>query len=101
APVPWEPGTVAVLADAVDARGREVAVAPRNALRRLDQALAERGFQVQAALEVEFVLLRESPESARAKRHVGLEPADPGDLAYSLLRSTEMLPMLDELQDLC
>jgi glutamine synthetase len=101
APVPWEPGTVAVLADAVDARGREVAVAPRNALRRLDEALAERGFQVRAALEIEFVLLRESPESARAKLHVGLQPADPGDLAYSLLRSTEMLPMLDELQDLC
>jgi len=99
--VPWEPGAAAVLADAFDASGREVAVAPRTALRRLERALAERGFEVRAALELEFVVLRETPESARDKHHIGLRPADPGDLAYSLLRSTEMLPYLDDLQALC
>ena len=101
APVPWEPGTAAVLVDAFDASGREVDVAPRTALRRMERALAERGFEMRAALEFEFVLLQESPETARAKRHIGLRPADPGDLAYSLLRSTEVLPFLQDVERSC
>jgi glutamine synthetase len=101
APVPGEVGAVGVLADARDARGREVPVAPRTVLRRVDRALHERELEIHAAVELEFVLLRETPETIRTKRFVGLEPADPGDMAYSLLRAADMLPMLDELQQEC
>src|SRR5438552_89728 len=63
-PVPWEPGVAAVLADAFDESGREVEVAPRTALRRMERGLAERGFERRTALELEFVLLHEAPEGA-------------------------------------
>lgn len=99
--VPWEPSTAAALVDSEDASGREVQVAPRDTLRRLESELADRGYEVRAALEFEFVLLKETPETAAAKRYVGLEPADPGTLAYSLLRTTELMPVLEDIRELC
>jgi glutamine synthetase len=99
--VPWEDATAAVIVDCVDAEGRPVEVAPRAVLRRAESQLRERGLTVRAGVELEFVLLRETAESLREKRFAELQPADPGILAYSLLRSGDLLPVLDDIQQSC
>lgn len=53
-PMPWDPGTVFVLADARHPDGRPVQVAPRQALRAQVEALAAAGLVPLAGVELEF-----------------------------------------------
>jgi len=63
-------------------------VCPRNLLKRVIEQANELGFDVFSALEYEFFMFNETPESAREKGFRNLQPFTPGMYGYSVLRSS-------------
>lgn len=63
------------------------AVCPRRTLARMVDKAAGMGFSVRAALEYEFFVFQETPESVREKGYRDLTPLTPGMFGYSMLRS--------------
>ncbi len=63
-PVPWQPGTVMVIADLQWEDGSEVVASPRQILRRQLDRLAERGLIANAGTELEFIVFKTSYEDA-------------------------------------
>jgi glutamine synthetase len=59
------------------------------------------GFAASAALEYEFFLFDETPESVRAKGYRDLKPLTPGYFGYSVLRSSVHAEIYDELLSTC
>jgi len=72
-------------------------VCPRQLLARTVAKAEQLGFRPRAALEYEFFLFRETPESARAKNYRDLEPLTPGMFGYSMLRSGVHAELYHEL----
>jgi glutamine synthetase len=79
--------------------GEHAAVCPRTLLARVIARARALGFDPMAALEYEFFLFNETPESARAKGYRGLQPFTPGMFGYSVLRSTVHHELYHELLD--
>jgi glutamine synthetase len=91
--LPWQERTALVLADVVDREGKLVDIAPRSVLRRqLDEA-RRMGFTVKLASELEFYLLRETYESAHAKKYEDLALAGYYNEDYQLLQGTRNEPL--------
>ena len=63
-------------------------ICPRGILRRVINKAKEMGFEPFAALEYEFFLFDETPESIREKNYRNLKPISPGNFGYSILRNT-------------
>jgi glutamine synthetase len=63
-------------------------ICPRALLRRVIEKAAEMGFDVFAALEYEFFMFDETPDSARAKGFRNLKTMTPDNFGYSILRNT-------------
>ncbi len=78
--IPFEPGAAALVADYT---GPQAEIMPRKVLRAQIEKAAERGFEVQAAFEFEFIALNESAESLRAKNFAGLESFAPENRCWS------------------
>jgi glutamine synthetase len=76
-------------------------VCPRAALRRMLAKADDMGFDVYSALEYEFFMFRETPESARAKGYRDLQTWTPGYFGYSVLRSSVNGEFYAELMALC
>ncbi|MDN3521604.1 glutamine synthetase family protein [Halomonas ramblicola] len=68
--------------------GRAEALCPRGVLRRVLARAAELGYTARAALEYEFFLFQETPESIREKGFRHLRPFTPDMMGYSMLRSS-------------
>ncbi len=68
--------------------GRAEALCPRAILRRVIQKAEQMGFNPFAALEYEFFMFDETPESIRAKGFRDLKPITPDFFGYSVLRNT-------------
>jgi len=73
-PLPWHPGSVFVMCDLVNHHGDPIDVSPRQILRRQIERLAERGFILNCATELEFYLFKESFAEASAKGWRDLNP---------------------------
>ncbi|MEA2598750.1 MAG: glutamine synthetase, partial [Thermomicrobiales bacterium] len=72
--IPWLEKTALVLADAVvEETGELVPVAPRSILRRQIERCAERGLRPKMATELEFYVLTDTYEGARAKGFADLQ----------------------------
>lgn len=84
-PLPWDPGTVLVLADARHPDGRPVQVAPRQVLRTQVEALAELGLVPLAGVELEFRVFTESYAAAEAAGWSRLTPATRTGVDYALV----------------
>jgi glutamine synthetase len=84
-PLPWDPGTALVVADAVHGDGRPVTVAPRQVLRTQVEALAAQGLTAYAGVELEFRVFTESYEQAADAGWRGLTPATRGNVDYALV----------------
>ncbi|HET9592886.1 MAG TPA: glutamine synthetase, partial [Solirubrobacterales bacterium] len=97
-PVPWLPATAMVMADLQWHDGREVVASPRQILRRQLDRLAERGWIANAATELEFILFRESYESAWHKDYRGLEHANLYNVDYSLLGTARVEPLIRRIR---
>jgi glutamine synthetase len=71
--VPWEPGSVLVLCDALEMDSDDlIDVAPRSILRRQTERAAAAGFRFMFASELEFYLANASPKQAWDRRYQGL-----------------------------
>jgi glutamine synthetase len=84
-PLPWEPGSVLCLANAVElGSARPVAEAPRAVLAAQRARLAERGMAAMAATELEFRLFAIPLAEARARRFSALPTATAYNVDYAL-----------------
>jgi len=98
--IPWQEKTALVLGDAVDEGEDElVAVAPRTILRRQIERAAALGLRPKMASELEFYLLRDSYEGARAKGFADLEPWGWYNEDYQLLQGGKAEPFYRRLRN--
>jgi glutamine synthetase len=98
-PVPWQPGTVIVLADVLWADGSDVVASPRQVLRKQLRRLEERGWVCNAATELEFLVFRTGYEEAWHKAYRGLDPANLYNVDYSLLGTARVEPLLRRIRN--
>jgi glutamine synthetase len=96
--VPWQEATVLCLADLEWPDGREVVASPRQILRRQLARLAERGWSANAGTELEFLVFRETYESAHAKGYRDLRPANLYNVDYSLLGTARVEPLIRRIR---
>lgn len=82
-----------------DFTGDYAAVCPRTLLKRQIQRANALGFVPKAALEYEFFLFDETPQSIRDKGYRNLQPFTPGMFGYSVLRSSVHADIYHELLD--
>jgi glutamine synthetase len=95
----WLERAAVVVCDVLDETTEEpVPVAPRAVLaRQVDRAL-ESGFVPMGASELEFFVLRETYESARAKGFEELEPFGTYVEDYHILQGTRLEPLVGEIR---
>ncbi|MBX3530620.1 MAG: glutamine synthetase [Rhizobiaceae bacterium] len=98
--VPWETDpTAQVICDLVHQDGRRVEFTPRNVLRRVVAAYAERGLKAVVAPEIEFYLVRKNPDPdyplappvGRSGRPIG------GGAGYSIAGVNEFDELIDDI----
>jgi len=87
--IPWLERTALVLCDLEDDHHRPIEEAPRRILRRQVERAAAAGYRVLVASELEFVLFRDSYETARQKGYRGLEPIGAYAEDYHILQTTK------------
>jgi glutamine synthetase len=97
--VPWQEGTAMCLCDLAWADGRDVAASPRQVLRAQMARLAERGWTANASTELEFMVFRESYESAWHKAYRDLEPANLYNVDYSMIGTARIEPLIRRIRN--
>jgi len=75
-------------------------VCPRATLRRVIDRAVGMGFDSFAALEYEFFLFDETPDSVREKNFKNLQPMTPGWFGYSMLRNSTHAELYHEMIEL-
>jgi glutamine synthetase len=98
-PVPWQDGTAICLADVAWEDGSDVAVSPRQVLRRQLGRLTERGWSANAGTELEFVVFRDTYEEAWQKGYREMQPANLYNVDYSLLGTARVEPLLRRIRN--
>jgi glutamine synthetase len=96
--LPMEPGMLLFL---VEFAPPTDALCPRGVLRRVLEKARALGFGVRAALEYEFFVFDETPDSVREKHYRNLRPITPGRFGYSMLRSSVHADFYQELLATC
>ncbi|MFN8215307.1 MAG: glutamine synthetase family protein [Solirubrobacterales bacterium] len=86
--VPWLERTAMVLCDYYYLDGSQYATAPRQVLRRILKRYEDQGLEPRMAPELEFIVFKETEESAIAKGFRNLEPLFQHPMAYGGLRGT-------------
>ena len=76
-------------------------ICPRGVLRRVLDKCEALGFSASAALEYEFFVFEETPDSVRAKNYRDLKPITPGFFGYSVLRSSVHAELYRDLIAMC
>ena len=95
--IPFEPKTALFLAEFA---GDAEAVCPRATLRRVLERASGLGYDVNAAVEFEFFMFSETPETVRQKGYRDLQTMTPGMFGYSMLRNSVHADLYQELLDL-
>lgn len=80
--------------------GDAASVCPRNLLHRVSQLAEDMGFDPYAALEYEFFVFNETPQSIREKGYRNLEPLTPGWFGYSMLRNSVHADVYEQILDM-
>jgi glutamine synthetase len=96
--LPDENGTVFFLCEFV---GNAETICPRAQLRRVLQKADDMGFNVLSALEYEFFLFDETPNSVREKGYRNLNTWTPGFFGYSVLRNSVHHEFYRGLMEMC
>ncbi len=81
--------------------GKGEAICPRGTLKRVLKRAADMGFGVNGAVEFEFFMFNETPESVRTKNYQNLNSITPGYFGYSVLRSSVHAEFYHELLAMC
>ncbi len=95
--IPFEDGMLLFLAEFA---GEAETVCPRAALRRVIDKAAAMGLDAFAALEYEFFLFEETPDSIREKHFTNLKPFTPGWFGYSMIRNSTHAELYHEIMAL-
>ncbi len=95
--IPFEDGMLLFLAEF---SGNAEKICPRTTLRRVIEKAHTMGFEPFGALEYEFFLFDESPESIRAKKFTDLKPFTPGWFGYSMIRNSTHAELYHEIMSL-
>jgi glutamine synthetase len=98
-PVPWQPGTAMCMADLAWEDGSEVVASPRQILRAQLARLAERGWSANVGTELEFIVFRDTYETAWRKAYRDLEPANLYNVDYSLLGTARVEPLIRRIRN--
>ncbi len=98
-PIPWLEGTALVMCDLHWEDGSDVVASPRQILRGQLERLAQRGWSANAGTELEFMLFKDSYETAFHKGYRGLEPANLYNLDYSLLATSRVEPLIRRIRN--
>jgi glutamine synthetase len=96
--VPWQPGTAMVIADLTWLDESPVVASPRQILAAQTARLADRGLVALAGTELEFVVYRDSYETAAAKGYQDLVPANLYNVDYSVLGTARIEPLLRRIR---
>jgi glutamine synthetase len=96
--VPWQEGTVLVVADLTWLDGTPVAASPRQILKAQIARLAGRGLVALAGTELEFIVYRDTYEQAEAKGYRDLVPANTYNVDYSILGTARIEPLLRRIR---
>ncbi|WP_179402264.1 glutamine synthetase family protein [Burkholderia guangdongensis] len=100
-PLETGPGGERMLFFLAEFDGDAAAVCPRRLLHRVLQHADALGFDAYAALEYEFFMFNETPQSVREKGYRNLQTWTPGNFGYSVLRSTVASDFYRQLNALC
>jgi len=95
--IPFEDGMLLFLAEFAE---QAEAVCPRAALRRVIDKASDMGLDAYAALEYEFFLFEETPDSIREKNYTDLKPMTPGWFGYSMIRNSVHADLYAEIMEL-
>ena len=98
-PVPWQPGTVIVLADIEWPDGSPVVASPRQVLARQTQRLADAGLTAYVGTELEFIVFRDTYEQAWTAGYRNLTPANQYNVDYSVLGTARVEPLLRRIRN--
>ncbi|MFW5417208.1 glutamine synthetase [Nocardiopsis sp. CNT-189] len=96
---PWQEGQAMVTADLLRTDGADVAVSPRQILKRQTERLAERGWTAMVGTELEFVVYRDSYEEAWNRGYRELTPANRYNVDYSVLGGARVEPLLRRVRN--
>ena len=96
--VPWLDGTALVLCDLSWEDGGPVAASPRQILRRQLDRLADRGLTAYVGTELEFIVFRDSYETAWRKGYRDLEPASQYNVDYSMIGTGRIEQLLRRIR---
>ncbi|MCL4455730.1 MAG: glutamine synthetase family protein [Deinococcus sp.] len=96
--IPWLEKTAMVQADLQWQDGKEVAPSPRQVLKKQLARLEERGLEAFAATELEFILFRETYETAFKKRYWDLEAANQYNVDYSIIGTSRVENVIGRLR---
>ncbi|CAN5533022.1 glutamine synthetase family protein [soil metagenome] len=92
--IPWQPGSVMVLADSQWLDGTAVAESPRQILQHQLERLRERGWLAYVGTELEFILFDDTYEQAWNNRYASLTPSNQYNVDYSILGTSRVEPIL-------
>jgi len=95
--LPFENGMLLFLGEFAE---NAEAVCPRNTLRRVLDKASDMGFDVYAALEYEFFMFEETPDSVREKNYKDLKPMTPGWFGYSMIRNSTHADLYHQILDM-
>jgi glutamine synthetase len=98
-PVPWNPGTVMVLADLRWEDGSPVVASPRQILARQTARLADAGLTAYVGTELEFLVFRDTYEQAWTAGYRNLTPANQYNVDYSMLGTARIEPLLRRIRN--
>ncbi|ARF54494.1 glutamine synthetase family protein [Streptomyces gilvosporeus] len=96
---PWNPGTALITADLAWHDGSPVVASPRQILRRQLDRLAEHGWSAYAGTELEFMLFKDSYESAWSRGYREMTPANQWNGDYSVLGTGRVEPVLRRIRN--
>jgi glutamine synthetase len=97
--VPWQEGTVLLLADLIWEDGSDVSASPRQILKRQTARLAEHGMKALVGTELEFMVFRDTYEDAWRGAYRDLNPANLYNVDYSMLGTARIEPLLRRIRN--
>ncbi|MFJ6699594.1 glutamine synthetase family protein [Streptomyces sp. NPDC091272] len=97
--VPWNEGTVLLMADLLWHDGSPVVAAPRQILRRQLERLAELGLTAHAGTELEFIVFKDTYEQAWDADYRDLTPVNQYNVDYSILGTGRVEPLLRRIRN--
>ena len=97
--VPWQPGTVMLIADLAWHDGSDVVASPRQILKRQPARLADAGLQAFVGTELEFIVFNDTYEEAWDAGYRDLTPANQYNVDYSMLGTARVEPLLRRIRN--